>query len=268
MPSRGIVLVSERGDHLRAGPHVALQGAQVLVPALGHEQGERDVVLAEVGESGPAHVVQSSTPGGGDEQLLGWSVGEPSPAGLRAEVLGRLRARGGRRPIGQEQRAAPAAADQAGQQPGGAGLEVEQLAIAALGDDDRPLVDEVDLLTSRPSTSSARAAVSYRSRQRQRSRRPTLSRLQSRSSSRRVSTRVLSAFSRRRSRPATKSCTGQPRRREKATKEPRVERWRFQVRGRRRPQACSTVAATAAGVNSSRNCWGPKARSRRLVVWA
>jgi len=64
---------------------------QVLVPALGHQQRERDVVLTEVGQGGAAQVVQAPGPGGGDEDLLGAAVVRAGQTGPWAEILGRWR---------------------------------------------------------------------------------------------------------------------------------------------------------------------------------
>jgi hypothetical protein len=103
-PTGGVVLGGQRSDRLRAGAHVALQGAQVRVPALRHQQRERDVVLPEVGQRGPAQVVQRAASGGGDEQFLGPPVGEAGVPGLRAEIRGGRCSRRDRRPVGEEER--------------------------------------------------------------------------------------------------------------------------------------------------------------------
>jgi hypothetical protein len=77
------------------------------------------------------------------EDLFGPAVGEPGPAGLWAHVERRRSGRG--LAVGEEQRAAGTAGDQAGQQLGGAGLPVNPLGRPALGGDPAALVRRVQV---------------------------------------------------------------------------------------------------------------------------
>jgi hypothetical protein len=54
----GVVGRGHRGDGFGAGPGVPLQGAEVVVPALDHQQWQVHACLGEVGEGGMAQLVQ------------------------------------------------------------------------------------------------------------------------------------------------------------------------------------------------------------------
>ena len=88
-------------------PH---RGARVAVPGLGHDQLQRDALLAEVSRRGVAQLVQLP-PGVPGEQDPGAVVAEPGPSSRRAQVPG---LRGGGRGRGGARSRTPA-------RPGGRG---------------------------------------------------------------------------------------------------------------------------------------------------
>src|SRR5664279_2622045 len=122
------------GDGFAAGPDVAHGGAGVAVPGLGHDQLEGNAVLAEVGGCGVAELVQYPA-GVLAEQHPGAVVAEPGSSGAGAQVLGAGPAGRAGAAFGEEHRAGFAAADEAGQQVGGAGAPVDPFGVAALGAD-------------------------------------------------------------------------------------------------------------------------------------
>ena len=81
------------GDGLVAGLDVAHDGARGLVPGLGHDQLQRDLLVTEVGRCGVTELVelQAAAGGGGGvflEQDPGAVVAQAAPAGVRADVTG------------------------------------------------------------------------------------------------------------------------------------------------------------------------------------
>jgi hypothetical protein len=104
------------------------------VPGLGHDQLQRDALLAEMGGSGVAQLVQL-LPGVPGEQDPGAVIAEPGPSGGRAQVLGCGAAGGAGAAFGAEHRPGLAAADEAGQQVRGAGAPADPFGVAALGPD-------------------------------------------------------------------------------------------------------------------------------------
>jgi len=96
-----------------AGLDVAHGGARGLVPRLGHDQLERDLLVAEVGRCGVAQLVQfQAAAGSGGGVLLEQDpcpvITEARPAGMRADVAWRGEARRDGPAAGQEQRPAGA----------------------------------------------------------------------------------------------------------------------------------------------------------------
>jgi hypothetical protein len=75
-------------DGFGAWADVPHRGARVAVPGLGHDQLQRDTLLAEMGGRGVAQLVQLP-PGVPGEQDPGAVVAEPGPSGGRAQVPGR-----------------------------------------------------------------------------------------------------------------------------------------------------------------------------------
>lgn len=114
--------------------------------ALGHQQRRRSVVLGEVGDGGVTQLVEGPAAGVADEQLLGAAVGEPRAAADGADVGQRRGAAWAWSQAGEEHRSARPAGEQPRQQPGGAGLKVQPLAVATLGGCGRPPVRDVEIL--------------------------------------------------------------------------------------------------------------------------
>jgi len=82
------------GDGRVAGFDVAHGGARGFVPGLGHDQLERDLLVAEVGRRGVPELVQfQAAAGGGGGVLLEQDpcpvIAQAGPAGVRADVAGR-----------------------------------------------------------------------------------------------------------------------------------------------------------------------------------
>lgn len=87
---------------------------------LGHEQGQVDAGLGQVGEAAVAKLMEGPAPARGDgEQVSGATVGEAGPATVFVDIGpgGLARRRG--TPVGQEKRSLAAPLEVAGQQPGG-----------------------------------------------------------------------------------------------------------------------------------------------------
>ena len=174
------------------------------------------------------------------EEVLGSFVGQPAPAGDRAEVDRGGRAGGGGTPCrpGRSGRLR-------GRRSGGVAAERSRTGSAASRC--RLLCVTIRrrlLSTSRSDrrqqdrTSSARAAVSYSSLHRHFSRMATSSRRNSRSSdARRDGFGPVVGLGRRRSSTAAGSSAIHPLRRAKAVKERRVATWRFHVAGAHRPRS-------------------------------
>lgn len=91
-------------------------------------------------------LVQGSPAGRGLEQPLGARVGQPAAAGDRADVARGGAARGHWTPVGKEHRATGAPGDQPRQEPGRAGLEVQDVDRAALAAHPGALVGQVEVL--------------------------------------------------------------------------------------------------------------------------
>jgi hypothetical protein len=118
---------SEQAGGLVAGLDVAHDGARGLVPGLGHDQLQRDLLVAEVGRGGVTKLVEVQVAGVLLEQDPGAVVAQAAPAGVRADVTGRGPAGGDGPAGGQEQRPAGARgavgqAQQPGQQVRGPGV--------------------------------------------------------------------------------------------------------------------------------------------------
>ena len=60
----------DRGDGLVAGLDVAHDGARGLVPGLGHDQLQRDLLVAEVGRGGVTELVEVQAAAGGGGGVL------------------------------------------------------------------------------------------------------------------------------------------------------------------------------------------------------
>ena len=99
-----------RADRLRARPSVAFQGADRGVPRPGQQHRGVGAVLGLMSEGTVAQLVQRP-PGRLLEQVGGTPVGQAGAAADQVQIPGRDRA--GRRPVGQEHRAARPAGDQA-----------------------------------------------------------------------------------------------------------------------------------------------------------
>ena len=130
---------SDLGDGCGAGVDVAHRGAGGLVAGLGHDQLQRDLVVAEVGCCGVAQLVQVPS-GVLLEQDAGAVVAESGPADVGADVASRGVTRWDGRTTGQEQRSVAAAravgeAQESWEQVGGAGSPVDPFELAALGAD-------------------------------------------------------------------------------------------------------------------------------------
>jgi hypothetical protein len=92
-------------DGFGTGANVPHRGARVAVPGLGHDQLQRDTLLAEVSRCGVAKLVQLP-PGVPGEQDPGAVVAEPGLSSRRAQVLGCGAAGGAGAAPGQEHRPA------------------------------------------------------------------------------------------------------------------------------------------------------------------
>ena len=95
MTARGRVEeFGDLGDSLAAGFDVAHGGAGRLVPGLGHDELQRDFLVAEMSGGAVAELVEFPGVGAvGDgvvaEKDAAPVVAEPGPAGVRADVAGR-----------------------------------------------------------------------------------------------------------------------------------------------------------------------------------
>jgi len=127
----GVVGGGHRGDGLGGGVKVALEGSQVLVAALAHQQGQGDVGVGEGGQRRVPELVKGKSgaadpPGVLLEQVFGAFVGQPSaPGDGQTSTVAGVRAGAGRR---SARNSGPAwrPAMNAGQQAGGAGLKMQR----------------------------------------------------------------------------------------------------------------------------------------------
>jgi hypothetical protein len=133
--------VGDLDDGLGAGLDVAHGGAGAAMPGLGHDQLEGGALLPERGGGRVPELVQvpSGLPvaeaGVVVEQDAGAVVAEAGPACIGTQVLGPGHPGRDGPALGEEQRAAGAPVDQAGQEAGGAGGPVHVLDRPALGAD-------------------------------------------------------------------------------------------------------------------------------------
>jgi hypothetical protein len=163
------------------------------------------------------------------KQFGGSSVRQPGPPAGRVQVEAGDGA--GRPAVAQEDWSAGPAGQQAGEELGRPGLPEHPLDRATLAVHPGRRLARSRSSTSKASSSLARAAVSYSSRHRVRSRSGRSRRANSRSSWPRVRPLVRSTWSRRPSRPLVGSAASHPRQRHQPTAARRVASSRFQVAG-------------------------------------
>ena len=134
---------------------VPAEAGQVLVAGFGLELGGGAAVDGQVLEGGvpqlverPVLLVRIEGCGRRLEQVLGARVGQSAAPGLGADVGGRRSTRpgGGGAPVGEEDWAGGAAAQEPGQEAGGAGGPVDVLDRAALGVDAAAPEPQVEVL--------------------------------------------------------------------------------------------------------------------------
>ncbi len=126
----------EFGDRLRGGLELAADVLRLLVAGLRHQHQQRGSLLAEVGQGSVAVLVQvparSQAARGGVlvQQRAGLPVRQTRQAGVRADIAGADDLARTWAAVGGEHRPTGAAFEEPGQQPGGAGVPVQELPYA------------------------------------------------------------------------------------------------------------------------------------------